>query len=336
MTSSDQRGPMTLVRAGSAEGDGVASPRWPIRRAAAWALIGAGVAAFVVAGDVRTNWVIGDTGPESPEVALPRLGTIALLLGLALLAWHQVRSRRSLPEPRYRGPSILVLVALITALSALIVLPLRSSINFAFDGGIPDLATVLIWTVAAPLATVLVTWLVLRQNPMQGLRLFRDARPARHVAIGLGVGAATQILILGVVLAAASVLAEEPIFQIPFGPLPGALLPGQPLWLGVVSSVVLAPVAEELFFRGLALHAWLREYGRWVALIGSSAIFGLVHYGLNPVEGLVPDLQWLALPAVAGLVLGVLALRTGSLIAPITAHATMNAIPLLLLLLLAP
>jgi membrane protease YdiL (CAAX protease family) len=303
-----------------------------MRRVVAWALIVAGIVAFLVAGDVRTNWVIGDLAPELGEVALPRLGTIALMLGLALLAWHQARARRWLSETRYRGPSVLVLLALIAGLSVLIVLPVRSSINLALDGGIPDLAPVLIWTVAAPIATLLVTGIGFRGNPMPGLRLFRDARPVRHVAIGIGVGAATQIVLLAVVLTTASVLTREPVLQVPAGPLPGVLLPGQPLWLGAVSSLVLAPVSEELFFRGLALHAWLREYGRWVALIGSSVVFGLVHYGLNPLEGLLPDLPWLAIPAVSGLVLGHLAVRTESLIAPITAHATMNAITLLLLL----
>ena len=308
----------------------VALARWPIRRILAWALILAGIAAFLVAGDVRTNWVVGDAAPELGEVALPRLGTIALMAGLALLAWHQVRARRSLADTRYRGPSVFVLLALIISLSVLIVLPVRGSINLALEGGIPDLPPVLIWTIAIPFATLAVTWLVLRSDPMPGLRLFRDSRPVRHALIGVAVGGAAQVVLLGVVVAAAPV--DEPMLQIPAGPLPGILLPGQPLWLGALSALVLAPIAEELFYRGLVLHAWLREYGRWVALIGSSALFGLVHYGLNPIEGRLPELPWLIMPAVAGLILGLLALRTGSLIAPIAAHATMNAVAFLLAL----
>lgn len=304
--------------------------RWPVRRVVAWALITASTAGFVVAGDVRTNWVIGDIGPEAGEAALPRLATIGLMLGLAMLAWHQVRARRSLPETRYRGPSVLVLLALIAGLSGLFVLPVRSSINRALDGGIPDLPPVVIWTLAIPLAMFLVTWLVLRPNPMPGLRLFRDPHALRHVAVGIGVGAAAQIVLMGILIAPALGPMRAAVLQVPAGPLPGLLLPGQPMWLGVISGVVLAPISEELFHRGIALHAWLREYGRWVALIGSSALFGLVHYGLNPIEGLVPALPSLAIPAASGLVLGVLALRTGSLIAPIAAHATMNAITLFL------
>lgn len=310
----------------------VAFPRWPVRRVVAWTLTLAGIGAFLLAGDVRTNWVVGDLAPNLGEVALPRIGTIALMLGLALLAWHQIRARRSLPDTRYRGPSVLVLLALITGLSVLIVLPVRSSINLALEGGIPDLPPVAIWTVAGSLATLLVTWLVLRSNPMPGLLLFHDTRPVRHAMIGIAIGGATEIGLLGILVAIAPVPMHEPMLQTPAAPLPGILLPGQPLWLGILGSVILAPVAEELFFRGLALHAWLREYGRWMALIGSSGVFGLVHFGLNPLEGLLPELPWLALPTATGVVLGLLALRTGSLIAPIAAHATMNALTLLLAL----
>lgn len=324
----EQRIPVTAEHA---ERSGpVALPRWPVRRIVAWALIAASIAGFVIAGDVRTNWVIGDVGPDPGEVALARLATIGLMLGLALLAWHQVRARRSLPETRYRGPSVLVLLALIVGLSVLFVLPVRGSINSAVEGGIPDLPPVVIWTLAVPLATLFVTWLVLRANPMPGLRLLRDPHALRHIAVGIGVGTAAQIVLLAIVAALALGPMREAAFAVPAGPLPGLLLPGQPLWLGAISAVVLAPITEELFHRGIVLHAWMREYGRWVALLASSALFGLVHYGLNPIEGLVPELPWLGVAALAGLVLGVLALRTGSLVAPIAAHATMNAITLLL------
>jgi hypothetical protein len=91
-------------------------------------------------------------------------------------------------------------------------------------------------------------------------------------------------------------------------------------------------VAEELFFRGLALRAWSREYGARSALVGSSVLFGLVHFGLSPLDGFVADLPRLAILAAGGLVLGLLALRTGSLTAPIAAHATMNGLTLIVML----
>jgi membrane protease YdiL (CAAX protease family) len=302
--------------------------RWPMRRVVAWALVGIGALAFVVAGDVRTNWVIGDIGPEQGEVALPRLGTIAVLLGLALLARHQVISRRSLPDQRYRGPSVLLLLALIVGLSVFLVLPVRDSINLAIEGGIPDLPPVLIWIAATHLAALLVMWIVLRARPMPGRSLFADSRRVRHALIGVAVGIPTQIVVLALVVATG--VGQEAFLQVPSGPPVGPFAPGVPVWLGVISSVVVAPVVEELFFRGLAFRAWLREYGPRAALIGTSVLFGLVHFGLNPLDGLAAELPRMAIIAGGGLVLGALALRTGSLTAPIAAHAAMNGVTVII------
>jgi CAAX protease family protein len=84
----------------------------------------------------------------------------------------------------------------------------------------------------------------------------------------------------------------------------------------VVIVVVLAPIIEELFFRGLLLRSIDRRFGpRW-ALWGSSLVFGLVH------------LQLLQLPALVlfGLVAGVLAQRSGRLGPGIWAHMAFNAV----------
>jgi len=83
----------------------------------------------------------------------------------------------------------------------------------------------------------------------------------------------------------------------------------------VLITVVLAPVIEELFFRGLLLRSIENKFGpRW-ALWGSSIVFAAVH--LQP-------LQFPALVLI-GLVLGWLALRTGRLGPSIWAHVAFNA-----------
>jgi membrane protease YdiL (CAAX protease family) len=102
-----------------------------------------------------------------------------------------------------------------------------------------------------------------------------------------------------------------------------------------VITVGFTPVAEELFFRGLVLNAWKREYGIWPAVIGSSVLFGLVHFGLGPLEALPAALPILALLGSSGLIFALLAVRTGSLVAPMAAHATNNAIPVVIALLTA-
>lgn len=79
---------------------------------------------------------------------------------------------------------------------------------------------------------------------------------------------------------------------------------------------IVAPVAEEVLFRGV-LYRWLRErIGIVFALILSSLIFSVVH----GVVALIPAI------AVLGLILGWIYERTQSIWAPILVHGIYNAI----------
>jgi len=95
-------------------------------------------------------------------------------------------------------------------------------------------------------------------------------------------------------------------------------------WWGGVSVllalVLVAPITEELLFRGWLLQDLKEQYGTRRALIWSSLLFGLVHIG--PAAVLYATL--------GGLVLGAVALRTKSTLASIAMHAGVNALPLLL------
>ena len=95
-------------------------------------------------------------------------------------------------------------------------------------------------------------------------------------------------------------------------------------WWGGVSAllalVLVAPVTEELIFRGWLLQDLKEQYGQRPALIWSSVLFGLVH--IQPGAVLYATL--------GGLVLGAVALRTKNTLASIAMHAGVNALPLLL------
>lgn len=84
----------------------------------------------------------------------------------------------------------------------------------------------------------------------------------------------------------------------------------------VAVVVVGAPVAEELFFRGLLLRALQPRIGAPGAVAVSAVAFGLAHF--EPLQ----------LPVLAGfgMVLGIVALRTGRLGPGIFAHAAFNAL----------
>ena len=89
----------------------------------------------------------------------------------------------------------------------------------------------------------------------------------------------------------------------------------------VVLVTVIAPLGEELFFRGFFFGA-LRNWRGWVvAATLTGALFGLIHVGSAPIGYLVPL-------AFFGFGLCLLYERTGSLYPPIALHALNNSIAL--------
>lgn len=100
---------------------------------------------------------------------------------------------------------------------------------------------------------------------------------------------------------------------------PQTRLPGlYKILLGIV-LVVVAPITEELIFRGVLFQRWAVKWGIRPALIASSIIFGICHAN---VVGLT----------MFGLVMGLLYIRTRSLLIPMGCHALNNAIAGLALL----
>ncbi len=87
------------------------------------------------------------------------------------------------------------------------------------------------------------------------------------------------------------------------------------------SALVLAPILEELVFRGLAQTALLGSFGssaHWSVTLVAAAVFALMHIGQ----------PWQVLPSLflLGVALGWLYERTGSLLPSIFVHAGFNAV----------
>lgn len=98
-----------------------------------------------------------------------------------------------------------------------------------------------------------------------------------------------------------------------------SLLPPPTKWF--VVSLVLAAIAEEIFFRGLAYEALMR-FGLPVAIGGSSVLFAIVHVRLWGWPAFPVDLA-------AGLVLAWQRMTTGSWTAPAVTHVVANLVILL-------
>lgn len=97
--------------------------------------------------------------------------------------------------------------------------------------------------------------------------------------------------------------------------------PETPVWEWAALFVVIvlvAPAAEELFFRGYTYNALRTHWGAAIALITSSVIFAVLHV----VKILFPTIL------VTGIILTYVYQRTGALLTSIVAHMVLNAIVL--------
>jgi uncharacterized protein len=105
-----------------------------------------------------------------------------------------------------------------------------------------------------------------------------------------------------------------------YGQLISSMLGQSPTWLILLTIGIVAPIAEELLFRGLIFHMFNRHMNVKIALIIQALLFGAFH--LNLVQGLYAS--------VLGVVLGFAYLLTGSLWIPILMHIVNNSVALLL------
>lgn len=83
-----------------------------------------------------------------------------------------------------------------------------------------------------------------------------------------------------------------------------------------ISGAMVAPVVEELFFRGYVFNAYLAAKGPRTAYLASATLFGIVHGHAT------------LFPAIflGGLVLAYVYRRSGTIVAPIVAHVLNNGI----------
>ena len=88
-------------------------------------------------------------------------------------------------------------------------------------------------------------------------------------------------------------------------------------------AVIVAPVAEEIIFRGYFYGVIRRFGGRIPALLTSSLLFAAIHVHLPSIPGLF----------ILAMILCFLYERTASLWAPIALHAAFNATTIVFLIL---
>lgn len=143
---------------------------------------------------------------------------------------------------------------------------------------------------------------------------FRKERFLDTIVRGIGGG----LVLFVIALTAGSLLQfffPSPELQ-PFGELILQARHIGDLFIPLFIAGLLAPIIEETFFRGFLFPAIKKRYGFIAGLLGSSILFGLLHFDL---------IRFLPL-TLGGAGLAYLFYRTGNLLVPIVAHATWNLI----------
>ena len=278
---------------------------------AAWGLGGFGLAALIVG---------FASGPPARGFLIMG-GLVALILGLATAAGQQLVARRARPAEQYHGPAPLILfflhVVLVNAVGVIL-----------FALGIPLGDSPVGFLVAAVLLLagyLVVVWLfVVRAAPLD----------ASRAALDIAIGGATMLgvaLVAGIVgTLIAGLLGTE---------APQVVPPAQTSFdvlLTALAAGILVPIGEEVFFRGYAVTAWLRDLGPRSALIRATVLFALVHvFNITAstfADGAKQALLEVAVIAPVGLALAWLYLRRG-LLASIAGHAAYNLLLVLVIVL---
>lgn len=290
----------------------ITMPRWP-----GPVLAIGGALLFLGALSVITLIDQGRMVVDDPRVVawLALLGGFLFAAGLVYTSVRQVRVRAHLPPERYRGPSVLLLLGLVIVLTNVIALPFASDAAALLQG---DADLTLLGTAVILLSTqvalLLVTWaFVVRPRALVGVQVPGPDTPGA-VRTGLlwgFVGWFVATIVSAVVVFGLELIGVEAVPQV----AEQALAVIDP-WIAILAIVIVAPIAEEAFFRGVVFNAWYREGGRRAAYIGSSLLFGVIHLNLVAFVPIV----------LLGLILAWVYERTRNILAPIAVHAVFNGI----------
>jgi membrane protease YdiL (CAAX protease family) len=326
------------------------------------------IAFLMGAGALVVSFLAGVGQPARLLLALVGLAT--LTVGLVAGAGSQAIERRTAAERRIEGeagPAVTVDfateadVASGDTMVTSVVTPARAA-----SGGYVGPSPFLVFAAALPLALLFVT---IVGSPLVALGLDPDGPAATLLTVGLqaiayvalirllviGPGALSwrdmglgdrvrsrlgEDIAWGVVLAVPVLVVTSlaAVALANFLPTPDSPLPPSGGASGVVlnflAAAVVAPVGEELFFRGFATTAWARSLPIGGAILRGALFFAAVHVltvggtGFQDAAGRALVAFLTRLPV--AIALGILFTRRGSLAAPIALHATFNGLLVLL------
>ena len=273
--------------------------------------------------------LVGLLSAQAPVIV--GIGLAILSVGLISGAGAQAIERRTRGREPYTGPSPVLILAAAIPSALVLALVVGSVLDLGGVEAPAPAVNLLLLLIQGATYVGLVRLLVVGTGALSwseiGLR-----RPGRRIGVDLLWGAAYAGPVIALTLVVTSILVT--VFRTaPDSPLPPTgELAG--LLLNLAAGAVVAPVAEEVLFRGVGTTAWVRSLGVRPGIVRSAIFFALAHVLVISGETL-GQAAGAAAVAFAGrlpvsLALAWVYVRRNSLWASIGLHAAFNGILIVL------
>ncbi|VVE83799.1 CPBP family intramembrane glutamic endopeptidase [Pandoraea sputorum] len=215
-------------------------------------------------------------------------------------------------EPReYCFPSLLDAFFVLIALFFLELITNSIVVQLSYVVGIRPMAA---YSIGRVLAYGLVFAIVLHKSKRTYRELFHEGRVSMSATLGLFT--VPVVLLVPGLLLFINVIEAGVVQMFPMGgTLSNPAEAYRQAGLGAIFLVcIIAPVVEEMLFRGIILRGFLKQYPPGTAIAHSAAVFGLAHLNVY---------QFVA-ALVIGLILGKMYERTRSILPGILLHMVYN------------
>lgn len=271
------------------------------------------------------------SGRDLTAQVLLVVGLVILSVGLVAGAGGQAIERRARGGRAYTGPSPFIVFAAAIPISGLLLFAVGAALDavgIPVLGPLGRLASVLLQAVVY---LGLLRLLVVDSGALSWTRM-GITRPTAAAFRDLGLGAAWALPVIAATIPVAAIVTRF-VAVPPQSPLPPAGELGG-LLVNLAAGVVVAPLSEELMFRGFATTAWMADMGRWRGVLRGALFFAVVHV-LTISGAEAGQAIGVALAAFLGripvaLALGWLFARTGTIWAPLGLHAAFNGVLIIL------
>jgi membrane protease YdiL (CAAX protease family) len=273
-----------------------------------------------------TTGVGFESSPGSVALLLAAIGLAVLTVGFVLLGGSQTIERAGAGLP-YAGPSPAIVFLAIVAVSLFVAI---------LVGGILELAGVRLPVAVGDLISTAIQGLVFI-GVVQLMVIGTGALRWSDMGFRIGARRTAEAMARGALLAAPVVVLTAVVAAIVVtivGVTPASPLPSTGTTSGLVlhllAGAVVAPVAEEVLFRGFMVTAWERSNGPRAAIVRAALLFAAAHVLLVGGDNFGQAATLAFVGAVGrlpvALALGWLYLRSRTIWAPIGLHAVFNAI----------